>query len=554
MTGPASPLLYIRDIRAMIHTRFHDSHFHWLATLRLFPYNSKVMPEQMITYAHSSGSPDAGRAHTTLDNALNNMPVVVKTERLTKRIHGVFALRNVSLTIRQGEIYGLVGVQGAGKSTLAQLLLGLMNPDSGTIRLFDSGSPAQARARIGYLPERPRYHGNFRGRDYLRFHADLSGLNGRDARLVVDRVADTVGLGDSARKLIHGYSKGLRQRLGLAVALLAGGAEPPELLVLDEPATGFDEETALSFRDIVLDARGHGSTVLICSRELTAVERTCTSIGILRAGRLLVQSQIDDSPRAHIIGVARDGAAEITSHLVEYLGRLHPSVLIRGGAQEGEHLHVVLPAGPGVTHAVAMKAAALRAMVDARWDIVSVYSENRDLESLFLQALPLSDSKLKALQSGTTETPASLGVVAATASVTGPLEDITQEEVGEENYVLQQKSPDTGPLATLDLASQPSASRSAETGPLGVYEPQSFSPADVSGNFASVPMSQPHSGSGGPLTAPLIHNTENALNGHEASLPPLPVRSVSTSRRTEVLSTMTSPKIGEGESNGDNGE
>ncbi len=447
------------------------------------------------------------------------------------------------MSVKQGEIYGLIGGQGAGKSTLAQLLLGFLNRDGGTVRLFGSESLRRARARVGFLPEKPHYHGNFTGRDYLRFHAELSGLKSREAHLVADRVADTVGLGQAARKLIGGYSKATRQRLGLAVALLAGGAEPPELLVLDEPATGHDAEIATLFRDVVLDCKARGSTVLLCSRELTEVERTCTSVGILRAGRLLVQTHIDESPRTHLVGVAREGAEEILAHLTQYLSKLHPSVLVRGGASEGEHLHVVLPAGPGVAHAVAMKAAALRAMVDARWDIVSVYTENRDLESLFLQAVPPPDVKVTAPKSppGEALEPASdVAPGGQAAPDTGPLNSASELVDTASPDEASIKTSDTGPLPMLERDAPLGASSSPETGPL-----QALPGGDGVGGESSVAAT----GTSGPSTSPLpTLETGMSTNGYEAALRPLPVRAVSSARRV-------AERVGEGgAAGGDPGE
>jgi|GEM_PF-760896 len=493
------------------------------------------MPEQMITFTHTDGGSSAGDSPPATD-----IPTpVIRTERLTKRIRGAYAIRNVSMSVKQGEIYGLIGGQGTGKSTLAQLLLGFLNHDGGTVRLFGSENLRRARARVGFLPEKPHYHGNFTGRDYLRFHAELSGLKGREAQLVADRVADTVGLGQAARKLIGGYSKATRQRLGLAVALLAGGAEPPELLVLDEPATGHDAEIATLFRDVVLDSKARGSTVLICSRELTEVERTCTSVGILRAGRLLVQTHIDESPRTHLVGVAREGAGEILDHLTQYLSKLHPSVLVKGGASEGEHLHVILPAGPDVPHAVAMKAAALRAMVDARWDIVSVYTENRDLESLFLQAVPPPDVKVTAPKSPQEETLESASDVHA-APDTGPLDSASELADTARPDEASIKTSDTGPLPMLEQAAPLGASSSPETGPL-----QALPGGDGVGGESSVAATS----TSGPSTSPLpTLETGMSTNGYEAALRPLPVRAVSSARRV-------AERVGEGgAAGGDPGE
>jgi ABC-2 type transport system ATP-binding protein len=313
---------------------------------------------------------------------------VVRLERITKRFKNIYALRNVSLRIQQGEIFGLLGAKGAGKSTLTKLLLGFLHPDGGTIQLFGSPDIQRARARIGYLPESAHYHRNFTARQYLQFHARLAGLSGRPARALVERVLEAVDLAHVAGRLIRGYHRDMRQRLGLAVALVSAGGRPPELLILDEPASGLDHEGRLMFRDIILECQRNGSTVLICSHQLSEIERTCTSVGILRAGRLITQTHLDDSPRVNILGIARNGAIDILPYLVEYLQNLHPAVTIRGGRSEDEPLMVSLPTGPAVANSAAIKAAALRALVDGRWDIMSVHIENKDLESLYMLAVP----------------------------------------------------------------------------------------------------------------------------------------------------------------------
>jgi ABC-2 type transport system ATP-binding protein len=495
----------------------------------------------MTPYAQSHTLSNVADSSSTTGNETP----IIKTERLSKRLRGVQALRNLSITVRPGEVYGLVGAQGAGKSTLAHLILGFLRPDGGTMRLFGSENIDRARARIGYLPERPRYHSNFTGRDYLRFHAELSGLKGRDAQLVVGRVADSVGLGDAARKLVRGYSKPVRQRLGLAVALLAGGSEPPELLVLDEPATGLDDEVGATFREVVLDCKGRGSTVLICSRELTQVERVCTSLGILRAGRLLLQTHIDESPRVHLVAVAREGAEEILPDLQQYLHNLHPSAAVRSS---GERLHVVLPGGPDIPHATAMKAAALRAMVDAQWDIISVYTENRDLESLFMQAVPLSDNKAKALKPPTTGAlPAVTDAAPRISSLpkspdTGPLGDEPPVSGVIEAAQTARRSPATGPLSMPEAGIDIAVQRSPDTGPLGMLENEGVvggagDEGGISNGRRTIPSTSP---------LPAFNPTAGA-NGHEAVLPPLPVRAISSVRRAGAV-------VAEGESgNGDDG-
>ncbi len=340
------------------------------------------MPEQLSLY------PQATRQNLPDRPEPRTEQPAVRLERITKRYRHIHALRNVSLHIPRGEVFGLLGAKGAGKTTLVKLLLGFIRPDGGSIQLFGSPDLDRARVGIGYLPESPHYHRNFTGREYLRYHAELSGLRGRTARDLVERLIEAVGLGQFAGRLIRSYHRDMRARLGLAVALISAGGRPPELLILDEPASGLDREGRLVFRDIILECQRQGSTVLICSHQLSEIERTCTSVGILRAGRLITQTHLDESPRINILGVARNGAMDILPYLVPYLQNLHPAVIVRGGRTEDEPLMVSLPTGAGVPNSAAIKAAALKAVIDARWDIVSVYIENNDLESLYMMAVP----------------------------------------------------------------------------------------------------------------------------------------------------------------------
>jgi ABC-2 type transport system ATP-binding protein len=331
------------------------------------------------TPAEQGGNP------TTI--ASDAQPPVVQIERVSKQFRGVAALRSVSLNIGRGEIFGLLGPNGAGKSTLLKLLLGFLHSDSGSIKLFGSTDLTRSHARIGYLPEQPRYHGNFSGREYVEFQARLAGLSTRDARAITSRALKRVGLEEAANRRIRTYSKGMKQRLGLAVAVYASGDSPPELLVLDEPASGLAPEGQTAVREVLLDSNRLGSTILLCSHQLTEVERICSQVGILRGGRLVALTRLDDQSRAVIVAAPRPRALELAAFLIEYLRNLHPAVIVKGGLAEGERLMVSLPTGDDVPHAAAMKAAAIKAIVDARWDIISLHVEDRDLESIYLQAV-----------------------------------------------------------------------------------------------------------------------------------------------------------------------
>ena len=203
---------------------------------------------------------------------------------------GVRALEAMTLEIPRGAAFGLIGPNGAGKTTFIKLLLGIARPTSGEVRVLGrSPDDVTARERVGYLPERLHLPGAWKPPAYLRSVATLKGL--REAP--IDALLARVGLGGAAGRRIGGFSKGMRQRLGLAAALLG----TPDLLVLDEPTDGIDPIGRIEVRDLLLQEKARGATLLLNSHLLAETERVCDRIGILHQGRL-VRSGTLESLRA----------------------------------------------------------------------------------------------------------------------------------------------------------------------------------------------------------------------------------------------------------------
>ncbi|MEA2572847.1 MAG: type transport system ATP-binding protein [Chloroflexia bacterium] len=433
-------------------------------------------------------------------------PPIAQIERVSKQFRGVAALRGVSFNLERGEIFGLLGPNGAGKSTLLKLLLGFLHSDAGTIKLFGTTDLTKAHAHIGYLPEQPRYHGNFSGREYLEFQARLAGLSGRDAKSMAARALQQVGLEEAANRRIRTYSKGMRQRLGLAVAVYASGDTPPELLVLDEPASGLAPEGQIAVREVLLDSKRRGSTILLCSHQLTEVERICSRVGILRGGRLVALTRLDDQSRVVIVATPRPRGFEMAPHLIEYLKNLHPAVIIKGGLIESEPLMLSLPTGSDVPHAASMKAAAIRAIVDARWDVVSLHVENRDLESIYMQAVrPLR-------KEAAAETPADSKppeVVEVAAEPTTPRIEAPPSEPASTDVVAEPlASPvDVAPISEPAVLAQPEPAEVVPASQPLLVRPVSTNGAAGAANPATTPgdtaETAPTASRSGPSTAPL---------------------------------------------------
>jgi ABC-2 type transport system ATP-binding protein len=200
-------------------------------------------------------------------------------------------LRGVSLELGAGDAYGLLGANGAGKSTTLRILLGLSTPDRGRGTLFDAPlGDRVARMRLGYAPETPAFHEQLTAREFLRLCGGLQGLRGADLRRRADAQLEALDLASAADLRLRKMSKGMLQRLGLAQALLG----EPELLVLDEPMSGLDPLGRKLVRDLILEQRAAGRTVLFSTHILSDVEVVCTRAGMLSDGVIAHELRLDD--------------------------------------------------------------------------------------------------------------------------------------------------------------------------------------------------------------------------------------------------------------------
>lgn len=211
---------------------------------------------------------------------------MIEVNNLTKRYAGQTAISDLSFSVGRGEIVGLLGPNGAGKSTTMRILSCFLPATSGTARVagFDVFSQAdEVRRRIGYMPENNPLHPEMRVREYLKFRARLKGLGLRRSRDRVDVVLQQCGLTDVQKKIIGHLSKGYRQRVGLADALV----HEPELVILDEPTIGLDPNQIRSVRQLIKELGGN-HTVLISTHILPEVEMTCNRVLIMSLGKVLV--------------------------------------------------------------------------------------------------------------------------------------------------------------------------------------------------------------------------------------------------------------------------
>src|SRR5438270_231909 len=189
----------------------------------------------------------------------------------------IVAVRDLNLRIEAGEVYGLLGPNGSGKSTTLKIILGLVSPTRGRTKIFGRGSSlVRSREAVGFLPENPYFYRFLTGEETLRFFGKLCRLNGSRLNDRVRELLELVGLTNARDRRLRGYSKGMLQRIGLAQALV----NEPRLVVLDEPTAGVDPAGALEIRDLILNLKRRGITVLLSSHLLAQVQEICDQLGI----------------------------------------------------------------------------------------------------------------------------------------------------------------------------------------------------------------------------------------------------------------------------------
>ena len=209
---------------------------------------------------------------------------VIECAKLTKRYPtSTLALDSLDLEIAAGTSFGLVGENGAGKSTFVRLVMGFIFPSAGKLQVLGHSRVARAHPRIGYVHERQFTDLYLTGRQYLTYMAELSDLWGGTRRRRVDAGLQLTGMLSAADRRLRTYSKGMLQRLAIAQALLA----QPDLVILDEPTAGLDPPNQREVRDVISRMHGEGTTVVLCSHNLPEVEELCDTVGILHQGRLL---------------------------------------------------------------------------------------------------------------------------------------------------------------------------------------------------------------------------------------------------------------------------
>jgi ABC-2 type transport system ATP-binding protein len=228
-------------------------------------------------------TPTAG---ATADAARAERPAVIQAERLTRLYGELKAVDALDLTVHEGEVFGLLGPNGAGKTTTILMLLGLSEPSAGFARVLGldpARNPLEIKRRVGYLPDAVGFYGNMSGRENLRYTARLNGIPRGVGEERIEHWLERVGLSDAADAPVETYSRGMRQRLGLADALVKG----PQILILDEPTAAIDPRGVAEVLSLVRELADGGVTVLLSSHLLHQVQQICDRVGIFVGGRMV---------------------------------------------------------------------------------------------------------------------------------------------------------------------------------------------------------------------------------------------------------------------------
>jgi len=250
--------------------------------------------------------------------------IVIETEDLTKKYDGTTVVDHLSLHVAENEVFGLLGPNGAGKTTTILMLLGLTEPASGSARVFGFDSthePLKVKRLTGYLPEKLGFYENLTARQNLRFIAWLNNMGDYEAERQIEQVLGAVGLTEVADTAVGKFSRGMKQRLGIADVLV----KKPRLAILDEPTAGLDPEGINQILDLIANLPKMETTVVMCSHRLYEVQRICHSIGILARGKLVVEGSLDALGReAFAEGRYRIEmeTAETSPQLVEIIGKI----------------------------------------------------------------------------------------------------------------------------------------------------------------------------------------------------------------------------------------
>ncbi len=246
---------------------------------------------------------------------------VIETVNLTKKYDGFTAVNNLNLRVEKGEVFGLLGPNGAGKTTTILMLLGLTDPTAGKVTVLGmdpTRKTLSVKSKVGYIPDTVGFYDELTARENLIYIAKLNGLSGNAAYQRIDDVLGRVGLADVADQRVGTYSRGMRQRLGVADVLI----KQPQLIIMDEPTQGLDPERAREFLHMIRSLKEEGITILLSSHLLHQVQIVCDRVGLFHRGRMVLEGTVSELAkkvlgRAYRVVIEAEGSPQAILEALE---------------------------------------------------------------------------------------------------------------------------------------------------------------------------------------------------------------------------------------------
>jgi ABC-2 type transport system ATP-binding protein len=286
---------------------------------------------------------------------------VLESHDLTKRYGDFVAVDHLNLAVRPGEVFGLLGPNGAGKTTTILMLLGLTEPTGGDVRVLGldpARQPLSVKARVGYLPDQVGFYDGLTARENLAYIAKLNGLRRGEADARIDAALAQMGLRDVADKRVGTFSRGMRQRLGVAEILL----KRPQVIIMDEPTLGLDPEAAREFLALIRQLKQEGITILLSSHLLHQVQAVCDRVGLFHRGRMIIEGTVPDLAQRVLGGAYRIMLEAGPDTLEATLRRLEGVVQVNRCDSQRYELEAQYDLRPEVARAVVEAGGHLRAL------------------------------------------------------------------------------------------------------------------------------------------------------------------------------------------------
>jgi ABC-2 type transport system ATP-binding protein len=300
--------------------------------------------------------------------------LVIETKDLTKRYGDLTAVDNLNLKVYEGEVFGLLGPNGSGKTTTILMLLGLTEPTSGSVRVlgFDPArQPLSVKSRVGYLPELVGFYDDLTARENMIYIAKLNGLPRREAYQRIEQALEQVGLEEVADKPVATFSRGMCQRLGLAEILI----KKPKLIILDEPTQGLDPEGAREFLELIRKLKGQGITILLSSHILSQVQRICDRVGLFYRGKKVLEGSVSELAR-EVLGSAYRIRLEVQGVPEALIKALKGIPGVQDVTQQAPDIYEVQAKED-------LRAEAVRAVVEAGGKLKGIMVEEPSLDEIY---------------------------------------------------------------------------------------------------------------------------------------------------------------------------